>query len=46
MNADENLLRSEVQKLGITLTDLQVSQFMRFYELLIEKNKVFVKVTV
>ena len=40
MNADENLLRSEVQKLGITLTDLQVSQFMRFYELLIEKNKV------
>ena len=40
MNADENLLRSEVQKLGITLTDLQVSQFMRFYELLTEKNKV------
>ena len=40
MNEDENFLRSEIQKTGITLSDLQVSQFMKFYELLIEKNKV------
>ena len=40
MNEDENFLRAEIQKTGITLSDLQVSQFMKFYELLIEKNKV------
>ena len=30
----------ELNKIGITLTDIQREQFDRYYELLVERNKV------
>lgn len=38
--ANENLFDTELQKLGITLSEVQKEQFDRYYELLIEWNKV------
>lgn len=36
----EELLRSEIEKIGIQLNSLQLEQFMKYYELLIEWNSV------
>ena len=30
----------DLGKLGITLSDLQIEQFLLYYEMLVEKNKV------
>ena len=35
-----DLFTDELAKLGITLSDFQLKQFLTYYELLIEKNKV------
>ena len=36
----EELLKSEIEKIGIQLDSLQLEQFMKYYELLIEWNSV------
>ncbi len=37
---NDNLLRDKAKEIGIDLTDLQVNQFNRFYQMMVEKNKV------
>lgn len=37
---NDNLLRDKAKEIGIDLTDLQVDQFNRFYQMMVEKNKV------
>lgn len=39
-NYDTTTFENELMKLEITLSDLQLQQFLTYYELLIEKNKV------
>ena len=34
------VLKTEIEKIGIQLDDLQVKQFLMYYELLVEWNKV------
>ena len=34
----KEFLRNEVRKIGIDLNDLQVEQFIKYYELLVEWN--------
>lgn len=36
----EEFLKSEIEKIGIQLNDKQIAQFLKYYELLIEWNKV------
>jgi len=40
MNYDYNILTESLQEIGITLSEYQIKQFIKYYELLIEKNKV------
>lgn len=37
---NDNLLRDKAREIEIDLTDLQVDQFNRFYQMMVEKNKV------
>lgn len=37
---NDNLLSDKAKEIGIDLTDLQVDQFNRFYQMMVEKNKV------
>lgn len=40
MNFDTSVFDSGLKQLGITLTEKQINQFLKYYEMLIEKNKV------
>ena len=40
MNYNVEYFLDELGKLNISLSEMQINQFIRFYEMLIEKNKV------
>ena len=40
MNYNVEFFLDELGKLNISLSEMQINQFIRFYEMLIEKNKV------
>ena len=40
MNYNTDTFKSELEKLGISISEEQLEQFIRYYEMLIEKNKV------
>lgn len=40
LNLDTSVLTESCEKIGITLTEKQIEQFLNYYEYLVEKNKV------
>ena len=40
MNYNTDTFKSELEKLGISISEEQLEQFISYYEMLIEKNKV------
>ena len=40
MEYNMNFLKESAEKLGVSLSEVQLKQFLTYYEMLIEKNKV------